>query len=169
MTSAVKIRAGLIDIDIDIEHMPVPDLAGSLLRGSSSTAAGCGLMFFVIFALSGGYGSGYERSYSGLFMDLLCSDFLCLCFFGMDVFTFLVGILGVFHWRVVWRFPLSSHHLVATELAAIGVFLGCSWTCFALISCVAGFSVWMSPLFWLRSWASFIGGSFGVFHYLRII
>ena len=84
-------------------------------------------MFFVIFALSGGYGSGYERSYSGLFMDLLCSDFLCLCFFGMDVFTFLVGILGVFHWRVVWRFPLSSHHLVATELAAIGVFLDCLW------------------------------------------
>ena len=115
MTSAVKIRAGLIDIDIDIdidiEHMPVPDLAGSLLRGSSSTAAGCGLMFFVIFALSGGYGSGYERSYSGLFMDLLCSDFLCLL-------------------------------------------------CF---------SVWMSSLFWLRSWASFIGGSFGVFCYLRVI
>ena len=125
MTSAVKIRAGLIDIDI--EHMPVPELAGLLLRGSSSTAAGCGLMFFVIFALSGGYGSGYERSFSGLFMDLLCSDFLCLWFFGMDVFTFLVEILGVFRWRVVWCFPLSSHHLVATELAAVGVFLDCLW------------------------------------------
>ena len=113
MTSAVKIRAGLIDIDIDIEHMPVPELAGLLLRGSSSsTAAGCGLMIFVIFASSGGYGSGYERSYSGLFMDLLCSDFLCLWFFGMDVFTFLVEILGVFHWRVVWCFPLSSRYLV---------------------------------------------------------
>ena len=42
--------------------------------------------------------------------------------FGMDAFTFLVEILGVFRWRVVWRFPLSSHHLMATELAAIGVF-----------------------------------------------
>ena len=111
MTSAVKIRAGLIDIDIDIEHMPVPDLAGSLLRGSSSTAAGCGLMFFVIFALSGG----------------------------------------------------------STGVAMNGVILDYSWTCFALISCVSVFSVWMSSLFWLGSWASFIGGSFGVFRYLRII
>ena len=148
--------------------MPVPDLAGSLLRGSSSTAAGCGLMFFVIFALSGGYGSGYERSYSGLFMDLLCSDFLCLCFFGMDVFTFLVGILGVFHWRVVWRFPLSSHHLVVTELAAVGVFLDCLWRVLSDFLCL-WFSVWMSSLFWLRSWAFFVGGSLDVFHYLRII
>ena len=78
MTSTVEIDAGLIDIDI--EHMPVPDLAGLLLRGSSSTAAGCGLMIFVVFASSGGYGTGYARSYSGLFMDLLCSDFLCLWF-----------------------------------------------------------------------------------------
>ena len=81
-----------------------------------------GLVSSIIFASSGGYGTGRDRSFSGLFMDLFCSDFLCRWFLGMDVSTFLVEILGVFRWRVVWRFPLSSHHLVVTELAGIGVF-----------------------------------------------
>ena len=57
---------------------------------------------------------------------------------------------------------------MATELAAVGVFLGCSWRVSSDFLCL-WFSVWMSSLFWLRSWAFFVGGWLDVFHYLRAI
>ena len=44
------------------------------------------LVFSISSASSGGYGSGYDRTYSGLFMDLLWVILISLVF-GMDVFT----------------------------------------------------------------------------------
>ena len=59
--------------------------------------------------------------------------------FGMDAFTFLVEILGVFRWRVVWRFPLIFASSDGYGTGRDRSFLGCLWTCFALISYVSGF------------------------------